>query len=491
MLKQLPLTFFLLFTLLAARAQSWHPFPFQGPYHYTFQNTNFWPEDRVYSLQVDSVTFNGSDSVYWFNRIGRSIVNEILLDCDSFQVYGEYQLDRDNIFGEKMVAHANGEMVFISTEGDTVFLQTNAQTGVSWNFQPDSGITAVRSGTSQMAILGVMDSVQTINLSNGQQILLSKSHGFVQVPEFYRLKFWGSPLLNPLTLWGIPSQGLGRHLPDFDDIFRVEVGDIFQTQGHYYDTFFQSGSTNLNEYRITGFSISPDSGQITWNYTKETVIITNPPFGPVDSAYYSPITGSKTFERIDYPEFDLLSYQGSITFGLANWLTLPAALSPDLNGRVSREYEGYQLYDSCSHSLWNFEYAGSRSYATGLGRIFWADNFVEYYESELLTCYRKSTDSLLPCPDLSTLVGRDKVVEADDFILFPNPTAGQIHLQGLPSPGGQIRMLTPTGQEILRQFFTAPSLSLEFPPGQLPGGIYLLEVESAGTRSIRKFVVSR
>jgi hypothetical protein len=62
--------------------------------------------------------------------------------------------------------------------------------------------------------------------------------------------------------------------------------------------------------------------------------------------------------------------------------------------------------------------------------------------------------------------------------IHPNPTSGLVYIQGLPQSASLIRveLLSVIGETILAREFLSGSTLLEFDPGAIPGGMYILRI---------------
>lgn len=80
----------------------------------------------------------------------------------------------------------------------------------------------------------------------------------------------------------------------------------------------------------------------------------------------------------------------------------------------------------------------------------------------------------------------------EDFAVYPNPIAGDVHVAGLLQRGGemQVRIVNATGQVVIEEqhSVSAGAFELELPTGALPAGYYLLDVQLGGGRMLRSLV---
>jgi len=90
-------------------------------------------------------------------------------------------------------------------------------------------------------ILGNADSLKHIALSNGDTIILSKSHGIIEFPQVDNDTYY--------RLIGIQTRGLGFKMPDYREFFDFNVGDIFQYE-------IETGALPLGTYGTVKITIT-------------------------------------------------------------------------------------------------------------------------------------------------------------------------------------------------------------------------------------------
>lgn len=401
-------------------AQAWNPFPNGATYLYTFQHmasSDTW----LHGIKTDSVGTIGQDSVYYFNRINRYFeMSETANGC-----YGPIDvsmqaiaLGRQNYFGEYMLLRANGDYDFVTTAQDTFRIRTQVSPGSSWIFTP--GDTATLDSIRAAVVLGVPDSIQYIRTTSGNNIHLSKQHGFVRTFSFL-------PFVNPAQtyetvayqIWGIPHENLGDTLPGAQGVFDYDIGDRRGFRREYKPYGSSYVSIRLSNTETSGRT--PQSNGVQYNTIGDRIEITTTPYVGTDSVYFPPSAGTSTINFSDFEFLDLLPYQsGSPT------VQIGMRIFPAWNNRIVAHYENIIYYDSCANALTRFEDQTELRYATGLGRTYFYFTSPFYYEKVNLTCYVKQTDSAGTCLDLGTLIGvEDALPETVQLNLFPQP-AGNV-----------------------------------------------------------------
>src|SRR5690606_30147647 len=106
-------------------------------------------------------------------------------------------------------------------------------------------------------VLGVIDSVKTMGLSDGRTIQLSKNHGVLNFESTDGEIF---------SLSGIPDRQLGTYPIGRHEIFDFEVGDVFVYVGSYSATSEEYVYT-LRRIEITDI-LENGSGELEFSYHK-------------------------------------------------------------------------------------------------------------------------------------------------------------------------------------------------------------------------------
>jgi len=167
-------------------------------------------------LQVDSQKIlPGGDLAFFLNRV--------VLDCDTCIVQRAKLANQGQFLQKNMLRTSGGRWVFQGKQSFALF--PLAQLGESWLLDTAQNLTATVLGVSAQTVLGMPDSVKTISLSNGAQIILSKGHGILQFPD-------GSSGAT-FELVGIPSRNLGEKLPGWLEFYDFQPGDVLEYESNY------------------------------------------------------------------------------------------------------------------------------------------------------------------------------------------------------------------------------------------------------------------
>lgn len=185
------LLFLLLLSAFNANAQNYSCFQPDTIQYYTNH------DGYVRGIRIDSVYTAGTDVIYYPFKTPRGYYD-----------FNTTQLDSNggSWVGGKVIAQNNGNYLFDNFWGDTAIIKTQAALGDQWTFyqhllSPYSYRAQV-TGIDTMSFLGYTDSVKKIKISayNGVnlnpsdsmhnfEIILSKSHGFVQTFDIYMFPY--------------------------------------------------------------------------------------------------------------------------------------------------------------------------------------------------------------------------------------------------------------------------------------------------------------
>jgi hypothetical protein len=471
--------------------QSYHPFPAGRLHLYSFsqfQSADTW----LFAAGMDTVMLEGVDSAYYLYRIDRPAYNDPELDCAGQSLPATAVVtNKDHYFGKKMRLQPNGDCTFEFSNGDTFLLQSQATAGATWNW--NAGITATVDSIVARAVLGVVDSVKCISLSNGKSLELSKAHGLV---KFFNLGTFvnhtGLVENVEFTLWGIPAPGLGGHLPSLTEVYQLDVGDKFGSYYHLYQSF----GTTISRWKQQ--EVLSLVSQFQYQILSEKYQEDRPQSGPMQATYSPPTTvtaGQATGSS--EPNVSLLPYQHNsalVTIGY-NHLQKGVRLAAGMNGRITLDFEHLSSFDTCAQAHVGGSRHGAKRLVQGLGLIFnyhYESGDGYYYDS--IYCYQKGSESWGTCLDLSTMLAVEPQT-LSEFSLSPNPANTYLHLQldatmkGIP---GTIDILSLEGRNLASYPIGKGQSSHEISVADLPAGMYLLRVSGRGLPiAYQRFVIER
>jgi len=82
-----------------------------------------------------------------------------------------------------MIEEENDVFLFTGSNNDTFQLISNAVLDQTWIFNIGNGTSATVAEINEINVLGQLDSVKTILLDSGEEILLSKNFGLFKFPD--------------------------------------------------------------------------------------------------------------------------------------------------------------------------------------------------------------------------------------------------------------------------------------------------------------------
>ena len=219
---------YLLFLLLALPGRSQNFRPFRPGVTYQLREAAA-PGDTIHGLRLNPAgTRNGADSTFTFaprtSAIRRSTASPL------------NQMQRpDHLFGATLTCRPSAEYVLAAANGRALVLRPRAALNQPWAAAPGLMARVVARSVLPLPVANAPapDTCATIVFSDGQQLLLSKSYGFVQGPAL------GS-YLNPrlprkaLTLLAQPERRLGTVRLGALAAFNFAPGDVFLHQGYEY-----------------------------------------------------------------------------------------------------------------------------------------------------------------------------------------------------------------------------------------------------------------
>lgn len=201
------LLLFLFFVPFFTNAQEWNPINLHDKYNYQIETANY----ISHTIWVDSVDLVDGDSIFYLNRI--------VVDCPNCDPNfpNKYKIANQGQFlQEKMIKKQNGGYRFEGNQ--TFFLKPKTSLNESWIYDSMQNIQATVILIAEEDVLGNIDSVKTILLSNNDTLLLSKNHGIIQFAES----------TNQYSIRGIEGKNIGEQVPGFWDFYDFEIGDVFQ-----------------------------------------------------------------------------------------------------------------------------------------------------------------------------------------------------------------------------------------------------------------------
>jgi hypothetical protein len=417
-------------------AQKYHPFPFK-----TIQYS-YAEGDSLYILKKDPLS---SSREIYFNPI-------VKFDLETKFLHGT--IDSNNIFGQKLLTISDTAYIFVSAPKDSFFIYPYAKLNTPFEFTKTIG--AQITSREKELVLGVMDSVITIELTTGEMIKLSESYGFVQTTRLDQL---GQISAINFRLSAIPEANLGKYFYDPANIFDFEVGDVFGFEGSGTVSIFTD--KGLTRKEVIKKEVYADSIVYTF---KENIRYRR--------GYYQ----DEVFYEREYREvISTLINEDIATYALCEgdnpFYEIPGAIGRNKLGRFSGAFRGqYHFEDFAVEGV--IDYDTFKRYTLGFGLV---DEYYGGYSDggTELVCYTKQDESYGNCDSLYTVILSNKPSKISESIsLFPNPAKDKITISNLDK--GQCSIWSITGQRISEQNINS---SGELDISRLSSGIYMLIVD--------------
>ncbi len=462
--------------------QNWHPFPANSISIYWFQYQLGDPDTLFFAARIDSTVAEGNDSAAYLYRLDRpGLLNEPGVDCNGVPVYTHpvvYRLNVDHYLGRKMLRANDGVCRFVSSQGDTFHLRTLATLGASWTWSP--GVTATVTNIAAASVLGIPDSIKTISLTNGKEIILSREHGFVKTYSFlpFAEQMGQFPDID-FHLWGIPGQNLGRDLPHTAKIHDFQAGDqickygdLRENSGHTYEwttvnytgsipCIFPTYSSTLERYR----EIRPYPGMMTPYYYPTTTM--TPPCTATNAT-------DSLLELLPYehnPYLSPLQYE--------QWIQTGYQTESAVHNRISCNLTALDNLDTCGQTVFLFESQWTKKMTAGLGELEYRYVFTnEIDDWRHIYAYEKGLEGYGTCEDLHALELEE--TKSLSVKVYPNPSAGWIEIELLhemDKAKAELDIFDLTGKRIFHNSGVGHPIDVR----TIPNGIYALSITSEGT----------
>lgn len=237
--------------------------------------------------------------------------------------------------GSRIMDRHDGFFTFNTIWNDTVYVQTQAMPGDTWDFYNDGvgrSYKATVTSIDTMTVMGVLDSIKTIVINayvggvinpsdtvNGFEMILSKDHGFVQAFDLYCFPYRASPVsgwysdfyqdrIGSVTKSKMRFVRTEFHVPTKMEVYDFNEGDVFVTSGYTYN---EIPELNWLTYDSIMSRTIVDAWHVRYKiFRKENWTTTYHPWGEPAIIYHSYSTDtlinefdtSKLFEMLKMPE---------------------------------------------------------------------------------------------------------------------------------------------------------------------------------------------
>ena len=492
------LSLLLLIIACVAHAQNWALLNPAYKYNYSNDGSDTI-SNQIFVTHIDTL---GVDSFrYELNRIGVVCDDCTFLPEECTPTFDQWAvLGKRGQFLNTQAIICNEGLWILEPAGMVV--RPNAEEGEEW--EAGGGLVATVTSSVAGELFGESDSLKTITLSNGLEIVTSKNHGLCAVPVDL------SPGSQSLTIIGIEGLEAGFQFPTLAEIFDYQPGDVLQ-----YQTWSEG---------LTGEPFVFN----TCHGTQKLIILqrddqSGQPLYTVRWVIYSHCTGDSfngpyTVSVVDTSLFDPRVCQSSlVTLALENlW---PGAIGcggidcaepfdwnaaiesfPNEDGRYviqSLMYEDERILRPCTtdSSAYSLDYGGPFTdrfrYEQGIGLLNYYMFFFEYGESRDLEAWSINgvTQGSI-ASDQSILLGLGATLQRDAWSISPNPASDELGLLNLEGGRHDYHVSDLTGR-ILQLGSISPNDNRVIRLSSLPEGIYILTIANARGSRTKRFVVKR
>ncbi len=409
----------------------------------------------------------------WVDSVKNNVsyLNRIIAPCDTCvsahladNFYDTaYVLSNQPVFLQRKIIPLSVGIYNLYDKGNLV-MHTNYPLNTSWLFDSVNNINAQVISKTPALIFSSTDSVQTIQLSCGDTIILSKNYGILQYPKAY-----GNHQYYKLV--GIEGINKGLQTFKFKDCFNFSVGDILQyttVDQNYIFTppSFKQGATKIQilnrikntdtiSYQVKTTSI--DSSWLGGNTPAYTYSTSMDTLTFIDSINHFanlypnqlvPVAVSPQFSFISTPAINQLQTDidpnnlsvkrygvvcPNTTFGAGNY---GVASSVDTINPYLYLIRNGVLILGCEAKL-------------GLGITSDVYNDYDRLKTTCLTAYVKGTDTVgILIPDAQPSAIATNKAPSFTLMVFPNPGHDQITFTFSSLYKGEIELYNNAGRQV-------------------------------------------
>lgn len=243
-MKKLYILSLMLFVFNNVNSQNWMPINKSEKYNYC-SGKNLYK-----TIWADSIKIINSDSVFFLNKVIKKVKDEPQKKPPHYAI-AFYLENQSQFFLSQILYSTNRDIVMKENDSIKYFIKPFAKLHETWVFDSLKNNSAKVVAVSTMTILGKIDSIKIIQLSNNDTIVLSKNYGITKFPTF-------DATHQHMNLVGIEGRNIGLVIPKYKDFFNFNVGDVFC---YRIDSYYSSrdNSTNYQKITVKGKIIKGDS----------------------------------------------------------------------------------------------------------------------------------------------------------------------------------------------------------------------------------------
>ncbi|NCA86741.1 MAG: T9SS type A sorting domain-containing protein [Clostridia bacterium] len=412
-----------------------------------------------------------------------------------FEFYEYYHPNVQGLFAKEVHQLDNGRYWFFDTV--SFVIHSKASLNQSWLFDTIHNITAqISSIYWQETFPAVYDSVKTISLSDGREVMLSKNYGILGFPSQTEPE-------QSFDLIGMKTQteNVGVTPPGFWEIFDIEVGDVFQYAGLDGDDSFPPPNSDYYtmKVRITSKAVTDSSVTFGQHIIKKHLGLGYLNIQDITRSYYN----TPTFIANQLPGtlYDICAddqgFNGmcdAVPYHLLS--EMHHERSPILTDIVSIGNYAYQddalRLVPCEEGtelmmnvMWDYGFFDGNAYASGLGQTAKRHEDFLIFDSYNLQGFVKNGDTTgLVTPDDVLLNVNEKPAGAKAS-LHPNPATQRVFLNIAEET--EVWIFDLKGQPLFHQKFDAPTNEIDLE--KYSPGVYFVKTITTQNSWSQKLIV--
>ena len=419
--------------------------------------------------------------VYHLNKIAIPFEN----GEGSLFLYNQPQFLLDDVW-----VFPDGNWVFQDTfflpieELESYTLKPHANLNESWDFA--TNMTATISEIGVMDLFGAEDSVKTISVSNGLNIILSKNHGIIN---------WN----NEYQLIGIEGRELGFQVPNFEDMYAgISAGDVIcydidnwaaddQTYGWISDVRYDI--ENVSRYDDSIVFHCYVRARTSWYWKASEEITTE--------GYEDIVVYRNRFTDV-YPNDTLLIQGGPDMYNYSQGVAISKLSNFKWGGlkKTQVTYEGDWPFANLLYhdeGLYSFElYPIGESmlmeHSVNYGFLEYINFGFEWGGQRELVGVIDDGDTLGYIHPLDIFTGQEELSPNNNFLIYPSPARETIKIQSTETGEFNYQVFNISGQQVLNGKEEKSSEDLEIDISDLQNGVYILQFEMEKQLIQKKFV---
>jgi hypothetical protein len=455
------------------QCQKWRPFNSKWIYNYSVGQGDSINFDV--SIWCDSIDASDIDSIYFLNRI-------------TVQDENNYYRNQSHFLQEKVI-FSNNNMTFRFMDPESYVIKPKSNVNDSWVFDTIDNIQAKVIQTAVKPIFGENDSVKVILLSTNDTIIISKSYGIIQFPNF------GNK--GNFHLIGIDNLRLGSTVPKLNDFINYSTDDLFE-----FKLFTSTKGTNprdhIEDWQHYRYKITRTKKE------NDTLVLWRSGNGyHFQSNLYSPLglptSYGPDFYINDSIVIDLSSYAFLNGYN-HDLINTTSDLFTYLDISYSDEFKEFQKYcttsepDIISKDTLIYSVFGEHHYQTFVSKAGLVDDHLTIihgdfssasYNLKLIACQKKDYSYGVFSND-TLFSNTNQTLQKTEINVYPNPSNDIIYLDLTTSNPVYVKIYDQMGMCIFDQRFDSKQIEIDIK--NYKPGLYFINCEFNRNNFRTKFI---